>query len=315
MDNNSYKGHFTAFLTLFIWGTTFISTKILLADFQPTEILLIRFVLGFLVLLIVYPKRIRGLSRRQELTFFLAGLCGVCLYYLLENIALTLTLASDVGVIISIAPFFTGILTYFFSKDAARPGIHFFVGFIAALSGICLISFSSQGPAFNLAGDSLAILAALVWAVYSILSKKISSFQLHTVQATRHTFFYGICCMVPALFLFGFRFQLSPQILLKPENIFNLLFLGFGASALCFVTWNISVRLLGAVRTSIYIYMVPVVTVIFSRIVLHESLTPISVVGILLTLSGLIFSEFRPSSSKAEKKAAQERSPFFVRHD
>jgi drug/metabolite transporter (DMT)-like permease len=87
----------------------------LLVDFQPVEILFFRFVMGLLALLIVYPHRLKGTTRRQELSFVLAGLCGICMYYLLENIALTYTMASNVGVIISIAPFFTAILSLFVS--------------------------------------------------------------------------------------------------------------------------------------------------------------------------------------------------------
>ena len=83
-------------------------------DFQPIEILFFRFVMGLIALLLVCPHRMRGTTRRQELTFAAAGLCGVCLYYLLENIALTYTMASNVGVIISVAPFFTAILANIF---------------------------------------------------------------------------------------------------------------------------------------------------------------------------------------------------------
>ena len=46
MENKNYTGHFTAALTILIWGTTFISTKVLLEDFQPVEILVSRFILG-----------------------------------------------------------------------------------------------------------------------------------------------------------------------------------------------------------------------------------------------------------------------------
>lgn len=50
-------------------------------------------------------------------------------------------------------------------------------------------------------------------------------------------------------------------------------------------------RVLGAVKTSIYIYMVPVITVVTSVIVLGETVTPASALGILLTLTGLLLSE------------------------
>ena len=68
---------------------------------------LFRFLLGLAALYLVLPRPLRGTTPRQELTFAGAGLCGICLYYLLENIALTDTLASNVGVIVSVSPFFT----------------------------------------------------------------------------------------------------------------------------------------------------------------------------------------------------------------
>ena len=121
MERRQGAGHLAAIFTVVVWGITFISTKILLADFEPVEILLLRFVLGFGALLLVYPHRMQGTDRRQELTFAAAGLCGVCLYYLLENIALTFTLASNVGVIVSVSPFFTELFTRFFGdKEALR---------------------------------------------------------------------------------------------------------------------------------------------------------------------------------------------------
>ena len=107
MWNRRTAGHLAALFTIIIWGTTFISTKVLLTDFKPVEILFFRFVMGFAALFLVCPHRMKGVERKQELTFVLAGLCGICLYYLLENIALTYTMASNVGVIISVAPFFT----------------------------------------------------------------------------------------------------------------------------------------------------------------------------------------------------------------
>jgi drug/metabolite transporter (DMT)-like permease len=77
----------------------------------------------------------------------------------------------------------------------------------------------------------------------------------------------------------------------KPVYLFNIFFLGLGASALCFVTWNFAVKVLGAVKTSIYIYMIPVITVVTSVLVLRERITGMAVVGTLLTLVGLIISE------------------------
>ena len=298
MESRKTFGHLAALLTIVIWGTTFISTKILLADFQPVEILFFRFVMGFLVLLAAYPRRLKTADYKQELTFVLAGLCGICLYYLLENIALTFTLASNVGVIISVAPFFTAILAHFAMKSEEKLRSQFFIGFVVAMAGIILISFNGRELELNPLGDLLAVVAALVWACYSILTKKISSFGYPVILSTRRTFFYGILFMIPALFLFDFQADLSRFT--NITYLFNILYLGLGASALCFVTWNFAVKELGAVKTSVYIYMVPVITVVTSVLILHEQLTLLAGIGTVLTLIGLFLSEY-----KAERKGTE----------
>jgi drug/metabolite transporter (DMT)-like permease len=95
--------------------------------------------------------------------------------------------------------------------------------------------------------------------------------------------------MIPALFIF--RLDLKLYLLVQSINLFNILFLVLGASALCFVTWNSAVKLLGAVKTSAYIHMVPVITAITSILVLQEKVTSVAVLGIALTLAGVFISE------------------------
>lgn len=299
MNNNTTTGHIAALITIVIWGTTFISTKILLMDFAPIEILFFRFLLGLVVLTVIYPKQLKTKSIKQELAFAAAGLSGICLYYLLENIALTHTMASNVGVIISIAPFFTAILSQIFMKSEERLKLSFFFGFLAAITGICLISFNSSKFEPNPIGDILAVVAALVWSIYSLLTKKISSYGYSTIQTTRHIFLYGIIFMLPVLPTLDF--SLDIHRFSKPAYILNLIYLGIGASALCFVTWNYAVKVLGAVKTSVYIYMVPVITIITSVIALREEITTMAAVGTGLTLAGLLISEIKSDFNKKSK--------------
>lgn len=294
METNTARGHLAALLTIAIWGTTFISTKVLLEDFRPVEILFIRFVMGYLALWIACPRRLRGATRRQEGSFALAGLCGVCLYYLMENIALTYTMASNVGVIISVSPCFTALLTHFLMRGEDRLRPTFFEGFAVAMAGICLISFNGSALALDLRGDLLALLAAFVWACYALLTRKISALGHPTVLTTRRTFFYGLVFMLPVLALSGARPDLA--CLLDPVDLGNLLFLGLGASALCFVTWNF------AVKTSVYIYLVPVITVAASVAILDEPFTWMTGVGTALTLMGLFLSE-----GKFQRRAGADR--------
>ncbi len=292
MSKSRQIGHVAAFFTVFIWGTTFISTKVLLRDFQPVEILFFRFSMGFLALCLADLHRMEGTTRRQECFFAAAGLCGLTLYYLLENVALTFTLASNAGVIISTAPFFTAVLAMAAKKEEERPGWNFFLGFLVSIAGICLIGFNGARLRLNPAGDLLVVGAAFVWACYSLLMKEIGAFGYPVIQVTRKIFFYGLLWMLPALFLFQFRLDL--QRFREPVNLFNMLYLGLGASAACFVTWNFAVKVLGAVKSVVYIYLNPVVTVFASALILREPVTVLSAAGTLLTLAGLILSEWKP---------------------
>jgi drug/metabolite transporter (DMT)-like permease len=299
-DDKKAKGHICAFVTILIWGTAFISTKVLLTDFMPIEIMFYRFSIGLLALFIIYPRKLKGTTKKQELMFAAAGFCGITFYFLLENIALTYTAASNVGVIISTAPFFTAILAGWL-LDNEKPGWGFYLGFSAALTGIFLISFSGITMLeLNPIGDLLAFAAAIVWAVYSILARKISRYGYNTIQTTRRIFCYGLLFMIPVMIFFDFNWAFTR--FMQPRNIFNILFLGLEASALCFVTWNQAVKMLGAVKTSIYIYMVPVITVITSVIVLQERVTWMSAIGVILTLAGLLISDKKSIALKRYNK-------------
>lgn len=283
-------GHAVAFITVLIWGVTFVSTKVLLEAFTPVEILFIRFSMGYLALAAAFPKFMKFEDPVLETLFAGAGLCGVTLYFLFENIALTYTMASNVGVLVSIAPFLTAMLAWKFLR-AERPGAVFFAGFACAIAGISMIYFNGAGVLkLNPLGDALALLAAFVWAVYSVIIKKIGAYRLNTVLVTRRAFFYGLVFMLPVICIMGFSPEL--EALARPRYFLNLLFLGFGASAMCFATWNFAVKRLGAVKTSIYIYMVPVVSVISAAVILREHITPLAACGTALTLGGLAISEF-----------------------
>ena len=285
--SDTVKGHLSASLTVLIWALTFISTKILLKDFLPIEILFIRFLIGFIVLSAISRKILPFKGWHEEGYFVIAGLFGVFLYYYLENIALTFTLAMNVGIIGSVSPFMTALISRFILKQGRIPRV-FVLGFICSMIGIAMISFSGTLNV-NPIGDGLALIATICWASYSLTIKKISDFGFSTIATTQRIFFYGLLFMIPVLFinLDSVDFSRFTQV----QNVGNFFFLGIGASALCFVTWNFSVKNLGAVRATVYIYTIPMLTTLASVFILGEMLTMKAFIGILLTLAGLILSE------------------------
>ena len=139
-------------------------------------------------------------------------------------------------------------------------------------------------------GDLLSFSAALLWAFYSLVIKKLNG-RYSTAFITRKIFFYGIITLLPMFFYEPLYWK--RDLIFDPVISSNLLFLGVVASMLCYMLWNVVLKHLGTVRASNYIYFNPVVTLLASSLVLNESLTAISLVGAALVLGGVFIADRR----------------------
>lgn len=147
-----------------------------------------------------------------------------------------------------------------------KPKKFFFIGFVFTHDGNCADKFLADiNLELHVVGDLLALGAAIVWAIYSIILKKHISMSSHMIEITKRIIFYGIITMLPFGAIFGAELQMDK--LFSGVNLVNFLYLGIGASAICYVTWNYSLEVLGALKASTYIYLVPVIAIITSVIV------------------------------------------------
>ncbi len=197
--------------------------------------------------------------------------------------------------LLSVSPLFIALLNRLVFGEKLRA--NFLSGFAAAMAGMLLIAFNgSLVLRLNPLGDLLALLAALAWAAYSMLIKQIGvvaaragAAPVAVLPLTRQVFTYGLIFLLPVLPLADFQPRLAR--LAQPANLANLLFLGVGASALCYLTWNTAVQRLGPVKTVVYIFLVPVVTIAASYLILGEQVTLVAAAGAALILAGLAISE------------------------
>ena len=298
MRDEIMLGHLVAAFTVSVWGVTFISTKILLSVFSPFEILLLRFALGYIALGLVCPRHLPWQGIKAELVFALAGLTGIGLYFLMENYALVITQASNVGIIVSLAPFFTVLFAWLAGTRGEHLHRNYFMGLAISMTGVVLIGYNGMDLGLNPLGDVCALGAAAVWGCYAVLTLNIAVRGYNIIVATRRIFFYGLVTMLPVLAWLDF----NPAWDMFTHGIYlgNLLFLGLVASALCYVTWNRAVAMLGALKTSAYIYAIPVITVVTARIVLDEAITLTSGTGATLALAGLVVAERKPRARKIQ---------------
>lgn len=287
MNAEKTQGHMAAFLTVVVWASTFVFLKRLLMVFNPLDILILRFTLSFIALMIVQPKRVK-VPWKDELLFVAAGFTGVTIYYTLESLALSYTQASNVGVLVSISPFFTALLHRIFNQYKLSKT--FVPGFIVSFIGLVIISFNGRiNLNLNPLGDVLALTAALGWSLYGLITPKFLQKGYPVPFVTRKIFFYGAIGMLPFSPIMDFKPNFA--LLLQPENLLPFLYLALVSSCGGFVIWNFAVKHLGAVTTNLYIYLVPVLSVVFSAIFLHEKITALSILGSFLVLLGLAISE------------------------
>jgi drug/metabolite transporter (DMT)-like permease len=282
--------HIGAIITVTAWGVSFVSTRVLLDNgLGPAEIYIYRFILAYIMILAMCHKRIWSNSFRDELLFMSCGLCAGSIYFIAENMALEYTFVTNVSLLVTTSPLITTLLMWLIYKNET-PGKGTIIGSVIAFMGVaCVIFNSSFVVKMNPLGDILSILAALSWSIYSLVLKKLNA--IYSVMfISRKTFFYGVLTALPFML---FQPELSsPSILLRTDVWSNLLFLGAFASMIAYILWAQSVKYLGAIKASNYMYISPIITLIASVLLLGESLSIIGGIGCVLILGGMWLGEY-----------------------
>ena len=205
----NYIYHLIAILTVGIWGLTFISTKVLIEHgLSPQEIFLLRFLMAYLGIWFISPRKLFADNWKDELWLLWGGVTGGSFYFFTENTALEITLATNVAFIVCTAPLLTTILSLLiYKKEKATAGL--VGGSLLALAGVALVVYNGHFILkISPLGDFLTLLAAFSWAFYSLIMKKMSG-RYRTTFITRKIFFYGILTILPAFILHTWQFSLS----------------------------------------------------------------------------------------------------------
>lgn len=281
--------HLVALLVVLIWGTTFVSSKVLLnSGLLPADIFFVRFVIAYCCMLCISHKRLFANSLADELTLLGLGMMGGSLYFLTENMALLYSTTSNVSILVSTTPLVTAMLLAIFYKSE-RLNTRQIIGSIVAFIGVVLVVLNGQLVLhLNPLGDTLALGASLTWGLYSLFMRRIMN-KYSADFITRKVFFYGVMTILP---YFAFVNPLDISLLTSGNVTIwgNLLFLGFVASTGGYLLWNWVMRELGAVKSTNYIYLQSLITMIAGAIVLGERITPMAVAGAVILIAGMVLA-------------------------
>lgn len=291
---SSYRYHLAALFSVIVWGATFVSTKVLITHgLTPAEIFLLRFSMAYLCILPLARGRLFARSWRDEALLLAAGICGGSLYFLTENMALEFAPASNVSLIVCTAPVWTALVLSLLDRRE-RMSRRQTLGALLAFTGMVLVVLNGRFVLhLSPRGDLLALAAAWLWVFYSMAVKHLAE-HYPALFITRKVFFYGLLTILP---LFAVRpFAVTGEMLARPAVWGNLLFLGLIASMLCYLLWNAAMHRLGAVRTTNYIYLNPLVTILTAALCIDERITPVALFGAALILYGMWRAE-RPANN------------------
>lgn len=280
------KYHIIAALTAIVWGSTLVSSKILLtAGMSPAEIMTCRFLLAYLLMWVLHPHTHKVEDWHDEAIFLLLGLFGGTLYFLTENTALYYTQSTNVSLICATVPIVTAAASHLFVKGE-RFSTPFLIGSSIALAGVAMVVLNGTLVLkLNPKGDLLTAAAVVSWTLYCILQKHLR-LRYNALFATRNIFFYGMLTMLPYHLLFD-PFSFPAEDLLSPLVSGNLAFLGLVASGACYYLFNLAIKNIGVITANKYIYLLPLVTIIVASIILDERITGYTITGAALIIGGL----------------------------
>ncbi|MGI6696311.1 MAG: DMT family transporter [Christensenellales bacterium] len=282
MRHEQSSGHLTALVCVIIWGSTFVVSKSLMAHLRPVQLMLLRFILGYAALWVIHPKW--HFRWREEGRFVLMALFANTLYAWAENTALTITQASNVSILVSTTPIITAAALAAFGGE--RLNRRQTLGFAIAFAGVVLVVFNGAVTLkLRPAGDLLALAASVSWAVYGFLLRRWSS-EYASALITRKLMFYGMLTVLPLVIAEGRPINF-PAILTWAEG-WKLLYLGLVGSAFSYLLWNNTIKKIGVLTANLYIYMVPLITLVVSAVFLHEKITPMGLIGILMVIAGMV---------------------------
>ena len=293
MKQSTLIYHLTAFLVVAIWGSTFVCTKILLVNgLTAAQIFTLRFIIAY-VLLLAFSLTRRSFrcwadTWRDELIMAALGLTGGTLYFLTENSAMNYTTTTNTSLIVCCCPLFASLLIgWFYRSERMRPVQ--VAGTLMAVLGVTAVVLNGRFVLhLSPMGDALALGANLCWAVYSLLMIPANK-RYDAVFITRKVFFYGLLFMIPYFMVFP---EMPPtNVLLRGDILLNLFFLGSIASMACFLAWTWVMHKLGAIVATNYVYLNPLVTILFAWWILSEQITVWFLVGTVLILLGMYLAD------------------------
>lgn len=291
-----------------IVGSTVVVSRIISAGESIYCLQLFSMVIASMILFILVGKgslkeELKGVGRRDYAIFFLQTLSGVVLFRIFIVYGVSLTKAIDAGIILSLTPVMTVVLSVIFLKD--QLGKREISALLCAFVGVLIINLNgihdSTAGNMRLVGNVLILMAVLGEVVFVIFSKKSSA------EISPLTRSFMICVFGISLFLPLSIYELTQgHSFLKDLNFWLLvLYTGVVLTVIAYVLWFRGIVHVSGTTAGIFNSLIPVSAIILVFIFLGESMNKMQLTGLIFILTGvtlIIFSEEKKKNVQRETK-------------
>lgn len=294
-SKNIYTGIGLAILATFIWSGNFIVAKAVHQSIPPVSLNFFRWLLATLI---IFPFAFSSFRRDWPVIrsswhyLFWISLFGISLFNTFVYVGAHYTSAINLALIgTTSSPVMSVLFARIFLKE--RVGWLRVAGMLLCLAGVLYLL--SKGDWNNLLslqfgkGDLWVLLAAFCFAVYNTMVKKKPA-AISPVSFLFTIFCLGTLLVVP---FFIREWQHAPAIHWDSRALFSVIYLGLGASVICFLIWNIAIGHLGAGRTALFGNLIPVFSSVEAVLLLNEKITGVHGISFILVALGLLMANLK----------------------
>lgn len=287
MKNNSLSGLLAGLTAAAIWGGMYVVSKVVLDVIPPFTLLTSRLLLGFLTLAVVILAR-GGFSvkKSQFWSYFGVGVVGYGISLGFQFVGTKMSTAANGSLVTSATPALVLPFAFFLLNEKVTPR-RLVAILVASLGVLAVIDPRTAQLSSSLFLGNLSLLgAAITWALYSVLVRRVSS-DADVLQASAIMLLGGLPITVPTA-----AWELSTQGMgtITPGIIGGILFLGIISTAIAMFLWNYAFARLPASVASLTFFTQPVVGTLLGWAFLGEKITALFIAGGVLIGLGILIS-------------------------
>lgn len=296
MKNIEKKSYIYMVIAAFVWSGAFIAGKIATPCIPVFSLTFFRFLVAAILMYFVMKSNDRNhpetryIFRKKHFPkFCFTGIVGMFGYHVLFFTSLKYTSAINASIVGAMNPIITTIIACFAARQSVP--LRRIIGIVLSFAGVVLtISNGDLSVLMTLSfskGDIIMLIAVICWAAYSVFCSKGAS----DIPPFALTFYSFLFCTI---FLIPFVLWEKPWLLtgITGDVIIAVLFMGIFSSVMGYLLQQISIRNIGASRTSIFINLVPIFSMILSVTILHETLMPVKILTAAIIVCGVCICQY-----------------------